>query len=274
MPAPGGRKRDGRRTRRETQATPSRTRPPKPARNGGGAARDASGAVRPGESPRHAGAKPENGRGRRDKERERPARDRIIDAALALFYENGYHPTGLADICRRAGVNAGSLYYFFKTKRQVLLAVLDRYVELLRPAVMDPAFAGVDDPVERIFSVLARYRENLLMARFNYGCPIGNLALEVADEMPDAREKIALNFANWCRAIEECLDEAAERLPTDLDRPRLARFVLTTMEGGLMQCRAHRRIEPYDDAVAQLRDYFDRLLSEPRARSSGPRSEP
>ena len=60
--------------------------------------------------------------------------------------------------------------------------------------------------------------------------------------------------------IEQCLGEAADRLPESVDRNQLALFVLTTMEGAVMLARAYQNIDPYDAAVTQLRDYFDRLL--------------
>ncbi len=189
-------------------------------------------------------------------------RDRLINAAMEFFHEKGYEATGLKEILDRAGANSGSLYYFFNTKEDLLLAVLDRYVELLHPVIIQPAFARTDDPIERIFAVLEGYRHMLQQTRFTLGCPIGNLALEVGDARPVVREKIALNFANWCKAIESCLDVAADRLPADLDRASLSRFVLTVMEGGIMQARAHKSIEPYDACIAQLRDYFNRLVTQ------------
>lgn len=185
-------------------------------------------------------------------------RDKLIDAAMQLFWERGYHATGNADILKVAGVGAGSLYHFFESKEALLNAVLDRFVDLLQPAVMGPAFATTDDPIERVFAVLAGYRRMLLTFEFRRGCPIGNLALEMGDR-PIVREKVAQNFANWCKAIEQCLDAAADRLPPEIDRAMLSRFVLTVMEGGIMQARALQAIEPYDQSVAQLRDYFTRL---------------
>jgi TetR/AcrR family transcriptional repressor of nem operon len=195
-------------------------------------------------------------------------RDRLIEAARQLFYERGYHATALNDVLERAKANSGSMYYFFKTKEDLVLAVLDRYVELLMPVVMEPAFAATDDPIERIFAVLESYRRGLIANEFSMGCPIGNLALELADTRPAVREKVALNFANWCRAIQKCLDDAADRFPPDVDRERLSRFVLTLLEGGIMQTRAHRSIRPFEEAVAVLRDYFDRLLKTDRPRAT------
>lgn len=191
-------------------------------------------------------------------------RQKIVEAARELFHVQGFHATSMADILKKAEVNSGSLYYFFKSKDDLLMAVLEMYVELLWPAVMDPAFAKANDSIERVFAVLADYRAMLVMTGCTLGCPIGNLALELGDSKPEVRGKIALNFTNWCKAIEKCLDEAVDRLPADLDRERLSRFVLTVMEGGIMQARGHRDVKPYDDAVAQLRDYFDRLLGPKR----------
>src|SRR5688572_20136660 len=54
-------------------------------------------------------------------------RDRIIEAARDLFLTQGYNSTGLAQITQRAGVKSGSLYYFFPTKEDLLVAVLDFY---------------------------------------------------------------------------------------------------------------------------------------------------
>ena len=188
-------------------------------------------------------------------------KERIVQAAMRLFHERGFHATGMAEILKAAEVGSGSFYHFFENKEAVLLAVLDAYVDLLHPAVMQPAFAMSEDPIERIFMVLAGYREALLSSGFTFGCPIGNLALEVAADKPAAAQKIALNFTNWCKAIEGCLNAAGDRLPADVNRAALARFILNVMEGGIMQSRAHRSVEPYDVSIAMLRDYFERLAA-------------
>ncbi len=187
---------------------------------------------------------------------------RLVEAARLLFWERGYEATSLHDVVERAGAKAGSLYYFFRTKEQLLLAVLDRYMEMLWPAVIEPAFARTNDPIERIFAIMDGYRQGLLYTGFTGGCPIGNLALEVSDELPRAREKIAKNFEGWRKWIRQCLDDATGFLPANLDRERLAVFVLTVMEGAVMQARAHHSMEPFNASVEQLRDYFNRLLAE------------
>jgi len=96
------------------------------------------------------------------------------------------------------------------------------------------------------------------------GAPL-EIWLEVCDDLPRAREKIARNFDGWRGWIRKCLDEARDRFPPNLNREQLAVFVLTVMEGAVMQARAHQSLEPYDASVAQLREYINRLVEE-RAR--------
>jgi AcrR family transcriptional regulator len=166
----------------------------------------------------------------------------------------------MSDVAQKAGVHGGSLYHFFKTKEELLLAVLDRHAEMLWPAVIKPSFARAKDPIDRIFALLAAYREWMVLTDCTFVCPIGRLALEVEARSDQVHEKISANFEGWSNAVRQCLEEAKDRLPPNSNIAQLAHFVLTVMEGGLMQSRSQRDIGPYDDSVAQLRQYFDLLL--------------
>jgi AcrR family transcriptional regulator len=196
-------------------------------------------------------------------------RNRIIGAALGLFAAKGYGATTIADIAGAAKANPGSVYFFFPTKQEVLLAVLAAYSGGIRPMLLDPAWQGVDDPIARVFALLDRYRSLLTDSDCTYGCPIGSLALELHEPDPPVREALAANFAAWTAAIEACLDEAGDRLPEDLDRHALAVFVLTTMEGAVMLARTYRGIAAYDAAIEQLHTHF-KLLQRPGAAERSP----
>jgi len=187
--------------------------------------------------------------------------ERLVNTAMMLFMAKGYQSTSVADILREAGANSGSLYHAFPTKQDLLLAVLERYRQGIGPMLLDPAWQGVDDPIERIFALLARYRAGLEMTDCTYGCPIGSLALEIHEPDPPVRELLAANFDGWVAAIKGCLDAAVDRLPSGTDTNALAQFVLTVMEGGVMQSRTHRTLQAFDASVAGLRDYLDRLLA-------------
>jgi AcrR family transcriptional regulator len=183
-------------------------------------------------------------------------RDRLLEAARYLFWEKGYAGTGMAELLDRAGANSGSFYHFFASKEALLLAVLDSYLEGLQPVIVQPAFARRRDPLHRIFAILQGYRERLVETGCRYGCPLGRLALEIEAENLPAHSRIAANFAGWIGAVRGCLEAARDRFPPGLDLDALATFVLTTMEGGVLQSRSCRRMEPFDQSVSQLRNYF------------------
>jgi TetR/AcrR family transcriptional regulator, transcriptional repressor for nem operon len=188
-------------------------------------------------------------------------RARIIEAAMELFWMKGYGATSIADILARSQVNSGSLYHFFPGKQDLLLAVLETYRDGIGPMLLAPAWEGVADPLERVFALLARYRRLIVETECTYGCPIGSLALELHEPDPAVRTLIAANFDGWTEAVRECLEQAA--LPAGTDPAALAEFVLTVMEGAVMQARTHRDVGYFDRAVAQLRRHFDGLMPEP-----------
>ncbi|HEX3572478.1 MAG TPA: TetR/AcrR family transcriptional regulator [Acidobacteriaceae bacterium] len=194
-----------------------------------------------------------------------PTRERLIESARFLFWDRGYAGTSMADLLAHSRVNSGSFYHFFESKEALLREVLNGYLGALRPMVVDPAFATTDDPIARIFAILAGYRERILATDSRYGCPLGRLALEIDPENRPAHQLIAGNFSGWIAAVRECLAAAqsAGRIPADTDLDALATYVLAVMEGGVMLSRSYGSVAPFDRTVAQLRHHF-RLLTEAR----------
>jgi TetR/AcrR family transcriptional repressor of nem operon len=102
----------------------------------------------------------------------------------------------------------------------------------------------------------------LLATGCTYGCPIGRLALEIPEEQFRVHKRLADNFDGWTAAVQKCLEDARDRLPKDVNLATLSKFVLTVMEGGVMQSRAHRAIGPFDASVKHLRGYFRLLIAQ------------
>jgi AcrR family transcriptional regulator len=193
------------------------------------------------------------------------AREKIIQAAMELFWLKGYNSTSIADLLSRTQLNSGSLYHVFPSKQDVLIGVLEAYRDGIEEMLLQPAWGQVDDPIEKIFALLQRYRTMIVESDCSYGCPIGSLALELHEPDPKVRDLLAENFQNWTDAIEGCLAAAGRRLPRGVDKTALAQFVLTAMEGGVMQARTHRDVAYFDRAVTQLREHFALLEKAARA---------
>jgi AcrR family transcriptional regulator len=181
-------------------------------------------------------------------------RERLIEAARYLFWEKGYAATGLAEILARAQANSGSFYRFFDSKDALLRTVLETYVDALEPRVLAPARARATGPLDEVFALLESYRDRLLDTDCTYGCPIGRLALEIDPENTPAHALIARNFDGWTGAVADALRRARVPRPDEV-----AVFVLTVMEGAVMQSRAHRSIALFDTCVRQLRMHITAL---------------
>src|ERR1051326_9518232 len=80
-------------------------------------------------------------------------KERLMDAAMDLIWENSYGATSVDAICERAGAKKGSFYYFFKSKSELAAAALEADWNK-RKSDMDRIFSATVPPLER----LERYR--------------------------------------------------------------------------------------------------------------------
>jgi TetR/AcrR family transcriptional repressor of nem operon len=105
-------------------------------------------------------------------------REQIVQAADRLFYQNGYEHTSFADIADVVKISRGNFYYHFKTKDEILDAVIDARLKGTR-AMLDQWTIAAESPKERIRSFI-----NILIANRadikRYGCPVGTLCTELA----------------------------------------------------------------------------------------------
>ena len=78
------------------------------------------------------------------------AKERLIQAAMDLFFTRSYTDVGVQELCKAAAVKKGSFYHFFETKQDLVLASLDRWWEITRETAWERAFSSERPPLERI----------------------------------------------------------------------------------------------------------------------------
>ncbi len=105
-------------------------------------------------------------------------RDLIVEEADALFYERGFETTSFADIAKAVGVSRGNFYHHFKTKDDILDAVIARRMERTR-AMLDRWQMEGEAPRERILSFIHMLIANRAQI-MDFGCPVGTLCSELA----------------------------------------------------------------------------------------------
>jgi TetR/AcrR family transcriptional repressor of nem operon len=166
------------------------------------------------------------------------AKARLLESAMELMYARGYTAVGVQEICEHAGVNKGSFYYFFPSKRILALAVIDAYGQRVRDMWQD-AMAADGPLLERLQRVFAcAYNTHRTLVEANgqmHGCPIGNLALELSCQDEALRQRLHETFTSWAKAVECVLHQAvaAGELPA-LDISITAQTIVAYFEGVLM----------------------------------------
>ena len=123
---------------------------------------------------------------------------RIVEAANRLFYHKGYHNTSFTDIVNASGVPRGNIYYYFKSKEEILHAALQ--YRLKRIAQMLQSWSeGFHTPLERLNRFLEILPDSIeSLAR--YGCPMGTLNAELGKNDPQLQAEaraMFLLFEDW-----------------------------------------------------------------------------
>jgi TetR/AcrR family transcriptional repressor of nem operon len=138
-------------------------------------------------------------------------RERIVEAADALFYHRGFEKTSLADIADQVKLSRGNFYYHFKTKDDILAAVIALRATRTQ-AMLDSWTGSAETPADR----LCCFAEMLIQNRKDiqrYGCPVGTLCAELAKLEHPAQGDAGMifgQFRSWLREQFEALGRQAE----------------------------------------------------------------
>lgn len=176
-------------------------------------------------------------------------RENLLRAGVRMLHETGYSATGIKDIVAAAEVPKGSFYNYFESKEAFGREVVDSYFD--SGLVELRALLGNDSipPLERLQTYFAERIRRFKTAGYVRGCMLGNLSLEVADQIAPIRDRLAAHFRTWSGLFEECIAEAQKtgaignRLPATL----LAQFLLNSWEGALLRMRVEKSDVPLNE---------------------------
>jgi AcrR family transcriptional regulator len=145
--------------------------------------------------------------------------ERIVEASDELFYRQGFEHTSFAQIAEAVGISRGNFYYHFKTKDEILDAVINHRLAQTNKMLKAWEIEGrsPDDRIRSFINILMMNRAKIK----RYGCPVGTLCSELAKLGHTARSdanKLFTLFRIWLRKQFEQLghsddaDELAMRL--------------------------------------------------------------
>jgi TetR/AcrR family transcriptional repressor of nem operon len=189
-------------------------------------------------------------------------RRRILDAAFAEIYRNGFQGAGLNQILALAGATKGALFYHFDSKQDLGYAVVDEIVgPLLRARWLDP-LEGSTDPVTELQRAFRRYTQaDIDSGSWLQGCPLNNLAQEMSPLDAGFHERINALYATWRGRIASALARGAEAgtVRRDVVPEKVAALVVGAQMGIWGSGKSSQSKEVMLEATEALCDHLQTL---------------
>jgi TetR/AcrR family transcriptional repressor of nem operon len=191
-------------------------------------------------------------------------RDRIVQAAADLMYVKGVNATTLDDVIAASGVSKSQLYWHFPGKEDLIHAV----IALRGQQVLERE----NQRLQRLHSYrgLIRWRNALIQANSlqngAYGCALGSMANELADQDEQAVISLADLFESWEELLATGLRrmQAEGTLSPDADARQLAIGLMAALQGGYLLARTARNCRPMEIALDLALDHVRSYLVDPQ----------
>ncbi len=191
----------------------------------------------------------------------RATRERIVEAAARLIHERGVAGTTTEEVRDAAGVSSSQLYHYFQDKMELVRAVIAYQTDAIIDAQAE--FLGHLDSME----ALRGWRDRLVRIQRGVGCaggcPLGSLAGEIAEIVPEYRIDLNRGFARWEDGIRSGLRTMHARgaFRKDVDPDRLATALLAAVQGGLLLTQIRRNTKPLEAALDAMLEYIESLTT-------------
>jgi AcrR family transcriptional regulator len=192
---------------------------------------------------------------------DKTTRDHIIEAADQLFYQQGYEHTSFSNIADAVQISRGNFYHHFKSKDEILDAVINLRLENTQKMLEKWENEG-EQPADRIRGFI----HILIMNRTKikrYGCPVGTLCTELAKLNHTSQaeaNRLFTMFRNWLRRQFTLLGYKA-------DADDLAMHLLARSQGVATLANAFHDEKFIKQEVQQMCDWLN-LLTESTARNA------
>ena len=174
-------------------------------------------------------------------------RQRIVDAAADLIFEQGVTHTTIEDVRAAADVSSSQLYHYFDDKPSLVRAVIEHQAD---------AIVGGQETFDlSTLKGLRAWRDWVIEHQRDLnctgGCPIGSLGSELAETDPEARAQVSDGFKRWEITIRDGLRkmQAQGRFTPDTDPDTLALALLAALQGGLLLTQIQRDTKPLEAAL-------------------------
>ena len=172
-------------------------------------------------------------------------REEIIKTAAILMRSKGYENTKLSDILEEGPFGKGQFYYYFSSKREVGLAVIDYFFESFNSELLECILSSKKSPEIRFNEMLEYVVEDQKLKEAKCGCIFGNFAVEMSEHDEGFRKKISEVFELWVLKLKLVFDEMikSSEPKNSFETYILAQGIVAMLEGGILIMKNKQDIE-------------------------------
>jgi len=183
-------------------------------------------------------------------------RHRIIEQAAALFNQQGYSGSSIADIMQVTGLQKGGIYNHFASKDDLALAAFDYAAERFQQRFMS-ALKGKRHAVDRLVAIIDIYEHLLDDPPLPGGCPLMNTAIESDDAYPALRSRSQQAMDRWRALLRRIVEKGVQRgeFRPETDSDTVATIVIATIEGAVMLSKLYGDPIHLQRALGHLRTF-------------------
>jgi TetR/AcrR family transcriptional repressor of nem operon len=189
--------------------------------------------------------------------------EEIIRKGAELIHAQGFNATGLQQILEAVGIPKGSFYFYFKSKEDFGLEIIDYFNAVIGGIFKRYLGDEKIPPLRRLENLFEYYEAAFQKNGAALGCPIGNLSLELADTNERLRVHLGDVIETLIAQIELCLKEAKrdKSLPAGLNTADTARFIFHGFEGAVLHMKVVKSVEPFQAFRSFLSGYLKNIKS-------------
>lgn len=186
-------------------------------------------------------------------------REKLIKFGAKAMLEKSYHAVGIQEILTEVGVPKGSFYYYFSSKEDFGIAIIEYYGEQLANIIRGKLLDSTHSPRERMREYYLAIRNFYAVNGCGQGCLVAKFATEVANLSPRMRDALKKEFDKWLELFSTCIKEGQMmgEITSDLDAESLAEFLYTSWEGVLIRMQVNQTLTPIDNFINYA---FDRII--------------
>lgn len=173
-------------------------------------------------------------------------RQLLIQVGTEVIGSYGFNPTGLNTVLKTADVPKGSFYYYFASKEDFGLAIIDEFAIAYADKIAFFLTNESRSPLQRIRDYLENGLATIRDNKCKRGCLIGTLGQKLSSQNETFRVRLDQVFEGWKQQFSYCLQHAIEcgELPTTTDTEQLAEFLLSGWQGAILRAKMHSSITP------------------------------